>query len=474
MAVLVALGGFTAVSPAQVCVQDVFSGNTAENDFLKGFSVDISGDFAVAMGVVHSVFGISVVCPSVYRRAPDTGHWRFMQALVPKEFQGGDATGLQVAMDEDLIVVSSRRWNSTEPYTGALTVFRLDHFLGSWVQEASLVTTHGVVGDEFDTRLAVSGNVIVADLDAQSCVVFQHDPATGTWSEVVVLDPPRPPGYNFRAYSLATDGRTILFAGLVENYVLGNHCSCVFAYERDQSGQWGMVQTISSGEIDDLGLTMDMDRGVAIMASVPGPNLTLRYDVFRRDDDIGIWVSEGLLPLPSAPLASPHWITRWVAVDGDIAVVGDRQLDQSTSSQGAAHVCRFDRDTRSWRFVQTLVASDKSPAESDFGFSTGVSNGRLVVGSVGFGLGSSAVTPGVIHFFETDCQSLCLPDIAPLSNPNGEVNVDDLLAVITAWGVCPNPANCPADIAPAGPPVGNDVVNVHDLLAVINGWGMCP
>jgi len=68
----------------------------------------------------------------------------------------------------------------------------------------------------------------------------------------------------------------------------------------------------------------------------------------------------------------------------------------------------------------------------------------------------------------------CLADIAPIGSPNGSVNVDDLLAVINAWGPCANPNACPADIAPAGPPIGNDVVNVDDLLAVINGWGACP
>jgi hypothetical protein len=55
-------------------------------------------------------------------------------------------------------------------------------------------------------------------------------------------------------------------------------------------------------------------------------------------------------------------------------------------------------------------------------------------------------------------------------NLNGIVNVDDLLAVITAWGACPNPpATCPSDVAP--PPNGNGLVNVDDLLAVIVNWG---
>ena len=54
-------------------------------------------------------------------------------------------------------------------------------------------------------------------------------------------------------------------------------------------------------------------------------------------------------------------------------------------------------------------------------------------------------------------------------NCDGVVNVDDLLAVINAWGACPAPPQaCPADIAPPG---GNGVVNVDDLLMVINNWG---
>jgi hypothetical protein len=66
----------------------------------------------------------------------------------------------------------------------------------------------------------------------------------------------------------------------------------------------------------------------------------------------------------------------------------------------------------------------------------------------------------------------CPADIAPPGG-NNVVNVEDLLAVISAWGPCADPNNCSADIAPPGPPMGNDVVNVEDLLAVISAWGAC-
>jgi len=50
---------------------------------------------------------------------------------------------------------------------------------------------------------------------------------------------------------------------------------------------------------------------------------------------------------------------------------------------------------------------------------------------------------------------------------DGMVNVDDLTAVILAWGPCGSP--CPADIAPA--PSGNGVVNIDDLFMIIINWG---
>jgi hypothetical protein len=54
-------------------------------------------------------------------------------------------------------------------------------------------------------------------------------------------------------------------------------------------------------------------------------------------------------------------------------------------------------------------------------------------------------------------------------NGDGEVDVNDLLAVISGWGICPvPPPPCLPDIAP--PPTGNGVVNVDDLLFVLTNW----
>ncbi len=62
----------------------------------------------------------------------------------------------------------------------------------------------------------------------------------------------------------------------------------------------------------------------------------------------------------------------------------------------------------------------------------------------------------------------CTPSAPPCPadiNHDNQVNVTDLLAILSSWGPC---AGCPADINSDGQ------VNVTDLLAVISQYGPCP
>jgi hypothetical protein len=70
-----------------------------------------------------------------------------------------------------------------------------------------------------------------------------------------------------------------------------------------------------------------------------------------------------------------------------------------------------------------------------------------------------------------ECQSPCPANIITKGASATMVDIDDLLAVISGWGVCADPVNCPPDIAPAA---GDGVVGIDDLLAVISAWGACP
>ncbi|MEM7229125.1 MAG: NHL repeat-containing protein, partial [Planctomycetota bacterium] len=73
---------------------------------------------------------------------------------------------------------------------------------------------------------------------------------------------------------------------------------------------------------------------------------------------------------------------------------------------------------------------------------------------------------------ELACPTDCVPDNGDGTTGNGTTNVDDLLAVINAFGS----VGGACDVAPVQPDcsVGNDVINIDDLLAVINAFGPCP
>ncbi|MCI0364541.1 MAG: CotH kinase family protein [Phycisphaerales bacterium] len=69
-----------------------------------------------------------------------------------------------------------------------------------------------------------------------------------------------------------------------------------------------------------------------------------------------------------------------------------------------------------------------------------------------------AVVSGEIDDFDP-----CAPGVPGDITGDGFVNIDDLLALVSAWGQCPSP--CAADVT------GDGVVNIADLLFVIANWG---
>ena len=77
-----------------------------------------------------------------------------------------------------------------------------------------------------------------------------------------------------------------------------------------------------------------------------------------------------------------------------------------------------------------------------------------------------SISPG--YWPGVEPQPLCPADISPSITGDGMVNIQDLLAVVAAWGQSGPPGTIPADVNDDG------VVNILDLLAVVAAWGACP
>jgi hypothetical protein len=162
-----------------------------------------------------------------------------------------------------------------------------------------------------------------------------------------------------------------------------------------------------------------------VLPGVYGPDSRM-YDVYAIASD-DVWAVGGE-PCPqfNPPCASPNSAFRYVTVHWD----GTSWSNVPVPGEGAQAV------------LLGVAASSSSNAWA-----------------VGFGMDDLAYSTGTHTLRYT---------VGPFAdiNRDGVVNINDLLAVINAWGVCPPPPEaCAADLD------RNGVVNIDDLLAVLNTWG---
>jgi hypothetical protein len=164
-----------------------------------------------------------------------------------------------------------------------------------------------------------------------------------------------------------------------------------------------------------------------------------------------------------------------VLPDGSVLAVS------SISTPGVEGVYHFNSDGSLLRFIDTealkVAFGEHVPRAGwlleDGNYLIATSNGvfKYDVAGNSFSVVLADVDAQFIN--PIDLGKPCPANIATGKGSKTSVNIDDLLAVIAAWGPCPAPpAACPANIVAVGASAG--VVDIDDLLAVISAWGPCP
>ncbi|MCI0629425.1 MAG: hypothetical protein L0Y44_02075 [Phycisphaerales bacterium] len=172
-------------------------------------------------------------------------------------------------------------------------------------------------------------------------------------------------------------------------------------------------------------------------------------------------------------LNSPYWAV-W---EDNIAPAIAQQPQDLTIACGGTAVFTVvpasgsDPPTYQWRLNSASLNDGPQPNGSTI---SGATSAVLTINNAGGANAGSydvvlsntcgSTTSAVATLDVIGCET-CPADVAPQPAGDGLVNVNDLLAVIAAWGAC---AGCQADLNADG------VVNVDDLLAVITAWGPCP
>jgi hypothetical protein len=119
-----------------------------------------------------------------------------------------------------------------------------------------------------------------------------------------------------------------------------------------------------------------------------------------------------------------------------------------------------------WVFVHQTASTNSAWEAADFRvgqFVTPTAQVRVRF-SVTDSPNDSVTEAGIDNFIIQELVCGVEPCPADIAGGDGNVNIDDLLVVINAWGA----TSGPADVNQSG------LVDIDDLLAVINGWGACP
>lgn len=149
-------------------VQKIVASDRAANDNF-GYSVDISGDFAVvgAWKEAHDAAGLNpmVDAGSVYIFQNIAGTWTEVQKIVPSDRAGGDNFGHSVAIDQNFIVVGA--FNEDEDESGLNTILNAGsayvfNYSGAiWIEQQKLVASDRAAADFFGFDVDISGSTII-------------------------------------------------------------------------------------------------------------------------------------------------------------------------------------------------------------------------------------------------------------------------------------------------------------------------
>jgi sugar lactone lactonase YvrE len=247
-----------------------------------------------------------------------------------------------------------------------------------------------------------------------------------------------------------------------------------FAIYRLDGSAWSDHTIGIPGQFATVGLTQGLDGElyavrVATVYRIRGSQIT---PVYSLPDGMGIITDLAVDADGTLWMGTPeHGVMRW---DGKAAI------NYTPYNSALAELTVIDINIRPSDGVVAFSTSQQSTLPYDGGVAlyepatgqwTAYNYGESFLPHYALGemqfdadghLWISVLNYGAVHVFVGEAK----PGVPGDVNGDGAVNVDDLIAVILAWGDCPAPpAPCPADVNDSGS------VDADDLVMVILSWG---
>jgi gliding motility-associated-like protein len=265
----------------------------------------------------------------LYKKS-ESGTWLFHQKLMASDGTEWDQFGSALTLSGNTLVIGTYTEDTDEKNenamhaAGAVYIFRLNDS-GVWSEIKKLVPSDRSEVDYFGVSVSLHGNTLLVGASADdgpysnpyngSVYFYEYDDLTEEWNERQKITAPLSVKYGF-GQDVELDGNY----AIVGNEGLYNESAHLL--EKDQSGQWSIVQEIIASDND--GLTHLFGGGVSLsgnyaIVSAPSHNNNSEGAayVFRRDPS-GIW--KEIQRIKSSDVSTGDMFGNSVGISGNLVV----------------------------------------------------------------------------------------------------------------------------------------------------------
>ena len=350
-----------------------------------GFSVAISGDYAIAGAYYDADNGSSSGSAYIFQRSGTD--WIELTKLTPADGYIGDRFGVSVAISGDYAIVGAHNDDDNGRDSGSAYIFQRSG-TDEWIEQDKLLPSDGYNYDHFGFSVAISGDYAIVgayhDYDdnngtnSGSAYIFQR--SGSSWTELAKLVPSDGYFNDYFGYSVDISGDYTI-VGASRDDDSGSDSGSAYIFQRSGT-EWIELSKITpaDGYTDDrFGVSVAISGDYTIVGASrdddSGSDSGSAY-IFQRSDSE--WTEQ--TKLTPADGYSYDNFGYSVAIRGDYAIVGAHYDDDNGSSSGSAYI--FQRSGSYWIEKAKLTPSDGSSSDN-FGYSVAISDDYAIVGAHG-------------------------------------------------------------------------------------------
>ena len=300
----------------------------------------------------------------------------------------GDVFGLPISMSGDTAVIGDSDDSHDGPSSGAAYVFVKDG--AGWVQQQKLLPTTPADNQSFGISVGIEGDTIVVGSPGEGDIfdpltgaayIFVRDGSSWVLHQKLLL-PQRRAGDAFgTAVGISADSIVVTArGGADENFLPGT----ASVFTRDQTGVWLLQQKVRASD-------QIRDQMYGMSAAISGDTVMVGSEYVDPSHGAGVgavYVYErvGTVWSQTKKLTASTWragyeFGRYLAIDGNIAVIGAYHEEHGPNTRGSVYV--FVRDHGEWGQKQKLFVKEDLGEWDDFGVSVAIHGSTIIAGNNG-------------------------------------------------------------------------------------------